>query len=104
MLIAPKDGKYKIAYFVSMYPAISHTFILREAIRLRTLGFEIDFASINLPDRSDAAMTDEERLEKSRTYYVKSHGIRGALMAHMTLFYNPRAWLRGLKSIFHLAG
>ena len=97
------DKKFKIAYLVSMYPAISHTFILREAIRLRTLGFEIDFASINLPDRPDAAMTDEERLEKSRTYYVKSHGIRGALMAHMTLFHNPRAWLRGLKSIFHLA-
>lgn len=104
MLIAPDDRKYKIAYFVSMYPAISHTFILREATRLRTLGFEIDFASINLPDRPDAAMTDEERLEKSRTYYIKSHGILGALIAHMALFYNSRAWLRGLKSIFHLAG
>ena len=41
----------RIAYLVSEYPGISHTFILREVRRLRALNFDIRVASINAPDR-----------------------------------------------------
>lgn len=40
----------RIAYLVSRYPAISHTFILREVLALRRLGAAIETFSIRRPD------------------------------------------------------
>ena len=70
-----------LAYLVSRYPAISHTFILREIAHLRTLGYQIHTASINAPDRSLEAMDATERTEAEQTYGVKQHGATGALAA-----------------------
>ncbi|MEE4299637.1 MAG: hypothetical protein V2J24_09355, partial [Pseudomonadales bacterium] len=61
----------RLAYLVSAYPAISHTFILREIRHLRTRGFDIHVASVNGPDRPGAGLTADEREESARTYYVK---------------------------------
>ena len=71
----------KLAYLVSAYPAISHTFILREVAQLRALGHRIVTASINRPDRALAQMDPHERAEAERTYVVKPHGVVGALAA-----------------------
>lgn len=68
-----------LAYLVSRYPAVSHTFILREVIRLRELGHRIHTASINAPDRLLEAMDPAERVEADATYFVKADGARGAL-------------------------
>jgi len=70
-----------LAYLVSRYPAISHTFILREIAHLRTLGYQIHTASINAPDRSLETMDATERTEAEQTYGVKQHGAAGALAA-----------------------
>jgi glycosyltransferase involved in cell wall biosynthesis len=70
-----------LAYLVSRYPAISHTFILREIVHLRTLGYQIHTASINAPDRSLDGMDATERAEAEQTYGVKQHGAAGALAA-----------------------
>jgi len=70
-----------LAYLVSRYPAVSHTFILREVAHLRTLGHTIHTASINAPDRLLAAMDATERQEAEQTYCVKQHGIVGAASA-----------------------
>jgi len=70
-----------LAYLVSRYPAISHTFILREIAHLRTLGHQIHTASINPPDRSLDVMDATERAEAEGTYVVKQHGGAGALAA-----------------------
>jgi colanic acid/amylovoran biosynthesis glycosyltransferase len=87
----------RLAYLVSQYPAISITFILREIRTLRRLGFEIQVASINVPDRSDEGLTVAEREEKLDTFYVKQAGLIGALKAHVyTLFTQPLSYLRGL--------
>ncbi|MBA2580267.1 MAG: glycosyltransferase family 4 protein [Thermoleophilaceae bacterium] len=40
----------RIAYLVSRYPAISHTFILREVLALRRLGAEIETFSVRRTD------------------------------------------------------
>ena len=80
MNIAPPP----MAYLVSRYPAISHTFILREIQRLRTLGHTIFTASINPPDRGVDAMEPYERQEANNTFFVKAQGAWGALAA---LFY-----------------
>ena len=70
-----------MAYLVSRYPAISHTFILREVQRLRALGHTIFTASINAPDRSREAMEAYERQEADNTFFVKAQGALGALTA-----------------------
>lgn len=71
----------KLAYFVSAYPAISHTFILREIKRLRELGHTIETASINPPDRALEAMDAYELNEAKQTYCIKNAGALGALTA-----------------------
>jgi glycosyltransferase involved in cell wall biosynthesis len=87
-----------IAYLVSQYPFISHTFILREVLALRALGFPIEVASINAPDRAGAALTEEERSEAARTYYVKAQSPARALLGHMSMLAaSPLAYGRALR-------
>jgi len=94
-----------MAYLVSRYPAVSHTFILREVQALRRQGFVIETASINAPDRPADGMPEGERHAAASTYYVKAHGIRGALAAHaLTLLRRPRAWAAGLAYALSLGG
>ncbi|HEC85210.1 MAG: colanic acid biosynthesis glycosyltransferase WcaL [Candidatus Parabeggiatoa sp. nov. 2] len=89
--------KIRLAYLVSQYPAISHTFILHEIRTLRRLGFEISVASINAPDRRKEQLTAKEREEATNTFYVKPAGITGAAKAHLsTVLTQPLRYLRGL--------
>ncbi len=71
----------KLGYLVSTYPAISHTFILREIQHLRRDGWEIVSASVNQPDRSLQQMDVYEKKEAELTYGIKAHGVIGALKA-----------------------
>ncbi len=95
----------RMAYLVSRYPAVSHTFILREVLQLRAQGFDLHVASINSPDRPAEQLTADERAEAKETYYVKAHGAVGAASAHLaTLVARPLAWLRGLLFALRLGG
>jgi colanic acid/amylovoran biosynthesis glycosyltransferase len=92
-----------IAYLVSQYPMLSMIFVLREVVQLRELGMEIAVASINAPDRAPEGMTVEELTESRRTYYLKDHGLRGAVRAHIqTMLQAPAGYLRGLRLILRL--
>ncbi|PUE46375.1 hypothetical protein B9Z47_13545 [Limnohabitans sp. 2KL-1] len=71
----------RLGYLVSTYPAISHTFILREIQHLRRDGWQIVSASVNQPDRPLAQMEAYERQEAETTYGIKADGARGALKA-----------------------
>lgn len=87
----------RIAYLVSQYPAVNHTFILREIRALRSQGFEIDIVSIRPPDRHPSALTGEERQELARTRAIKDISIPGALGAQVTEFLRrPAGYLGGL--------
>jgi glycosyltransferase involved in cell wall biosynthesis len=101
---SPQAGRVRMAYLVSRYPAVSHTFILREVLQLRQRGFDIEVASINAPDSAEQDMGAEERGEAGRTYYVKRHGILGAIAAHLHGLSRPAAWLRGLRFALGLGG
>ena len=95
----------KIAYLISQYPAISHTFILREILELRRLGFTILPASINAPDRPVDQLTALEREETKNTWYVKRQGVRGALSALLTtLITQPKGLGRGFAKALKLGG
>src|SRR5271155_2783561 len=101
----PSSDAIRIAYLVSRYPAVSHTFILREVQRLRSANFEIHVASINPPDRAAASMTSEERDETAATFYVKREGVRGAILAHAAvLMSSPGAYFIGLGFALKLGG
>lgn len=92
------SGGRRLGYLVSRYPAISHSFILREVRGLRELGFEIEVASINGVDRPEEELTREEREEMARTFYVRQAGWRGAIAAGVaSLRRSPRGVWRGLR-------
>ncbi len=94
-----------LGYLISRYPSISHTFILREVLELRRLGFRIDVASINDPDRAREDLTAEERAAAAATFYVKAAGLGGALRAHSaSLLRTPSGYLRGLWFAARLGG
>ncbi|HTW79616.1 MAG TPA: glycosyltransferase family 4 protein [Terracidiphilus sp.] len=94
-----------LAYLVSQYPMLSMIFVLREVVQLRELGFRIDVASINSPDRAPEHLTAQESAEARRTYYLKQRGLRGAVGAHFqTLLTNFTGYLIGLRLAFQLSG
>jgi len=97
--------KIHLAYLVSRYPAISHTFILREINTLNKLGIDIAVASVNAPDRDDAQLTDTEKTAKNSSFYIKKAGIVGALRAHTrAITTRPIDYLKGLIFALRLDG
>lgn len=103
MASAEARHRARLAYLVSRYPAVSHTFILREVRGLRARGLEIHTASINPPDRAEAEMSEDERSEAQATYFVKQTPplvVIGALL--FFLVSSPLAWLRGLLHAIRL--
>lgn len=61
----------KIAYLVSCYPTLSHTFILREIQSLRQRGVEVEIVSIREP-QNPFSLGLEEQQELKNTYYLLS--------------------------------
>ena len=94
-----------MAYLVSRYPSLSHTFILREVLSLRAQGLDILVASINPTDRPPGALTAEERAETATTFYVKKAGARRLLWACLVSFLRrPGRLFQGLIFSIRLGG
>lgn len=94
----------RIAYLVSQYPAVNHTYILREIRELRKLGWDIHVASIRPDIRPCDQLTQEEHEEQSRTWCVKTQGFGRALLAHLAcLLVRPHSYVTGLLSALSLA-
>ncbi len=64
-------GGTRLAYLVGQYPAINHTFVLREVLQLRALGCDLHLASVLPADRPAHELTETERAEARQTYYIK---------------------------------
>lgn len=94
----------RLAYLVSQYPAITHTFILREIRTLRELGYDIRIVSIRAPDRAIDQMSPEEREENAHTWAVLPQGW-ATILAHQlaVLFTRPGAYLKALWSALAMA-
>ncbi len=94
----------RLAYLVSQYPAINHTFILREIRALRAQGFELHVISIRPPDRPTAGLSEEEREEAGQTFTVLTAGFGPVLAAHLaTLARRPFAYAGGILYALRLA-
>jgi colanic acid/amylovoran biosynthesis glycosyltransferase len=91
------------ALLVSAYPAVSHTFILREVLGLRRLGLHLETASINNDDRPLGQLSAEEQNERAQTFYVKAAGWRGALRSHAAAAFRfPRKYVGGLREALRI--
>ncbi len=90
---------------MSQYPAVNHTFILREIRALRSLGSEVHIISIRPPDRPSEGLSQEERFEQQQTFTVLAAGAGAIAFAHAeTLARRPLAYVAGLWDAFRLAG
>jgi colanic acid/amylovoran biosynthesis glycosyltransferase len=99
------SGARRMAYLSAQHPMLSMIFIVREIAELEKLGFDIEIASINDSDRPTAELTSVEAAQADKTYYVKRHGVRGALAAHgHRLFTSPVRYLAGWRQALSLAG
>src|SRR5271156_1918633 len=95
----PPTPQIRIAYFLSRYPAISHTFFLKEILGLREIGFEIETASVNPPDRPTSQLPPIEAAEARNTYCLKQIGAWGALYPLLLFFFpHQRVIPRGLSA------
>jgi colanic acid/amylovoran biosynthesis glycosyltransferase len=83
----------KIGYLATHYPSVSHSFILREILALEAVGVDIEPMAIN-PAPEDDVLTDVDRAERSRTFYVKSQSKAAVLRSVMRAFRrSPRGFL-----------
>lgn len=98
-------GTRRMAYLSAQHPMLSMIFIVREIAALEQLGFDIEIASVNNSDRPRDKLTTIEAAQADKTYYIKAHGLAGALAAHAhTLFTRPLRYLRGWRYAMSLAG
>lgn len=98
-------GPPPIAYLVSQYPAVTHTFVLREIRELRRIGYDIRVASIRAADRPFEQLTAEEQEKQRATYYVKLARFTATFRSHLrTLFSRPLPYFRGMAYALRLGG
>jgi colanic acid/amylovoran biosynthesis glycosyltransferase len=95
----------QLTYLISCYPAITHTFILREILALRELGCIVRTVSIKSPERSSDGLTSVEEAERQQTFYVKGRGLRRIAWDHLKCFTSrPLRYLAGLWFTVRLCG
>ncbi|HYL35013.1 MAG TPA: glycosyltransferase family 4 protein [Bryobacteraceae bacterium] len=95
--IALRREPVQIAYLVSQYPAVSHTFILREIRGLRALGLDVRVASVRAADRPFEQLSAEEQEEQRATFYIKPAGPAALMAANLRmLLARPRSYLGAL--------
>ncbi len=93
----------KIAYLCSEYPAISHTFVLREVDALRRLGAEIATFSIRRT-HSDHLLTHADRVAAESTFAILPPRWSRLLGAHLRLAVTaPLTYLATLALALRLA-
>ena len=96
---APASAAMKIAYLVGHYPAISHTFILREVEGLRARGVEIETISVHRAAESQL-LTDAGGREHASTYTILPPRWGELARAHLSAFARaPFAYLSTLALV-----
>jgi glycosyltransferase involved in cell wall biosynthesis len=101
----PQGAAVRLGYLISQYPAVNHTFILREIRILRQCGFDIRVVSIRQPDRRPDVLSPEEADEYRFTSFVLGAGIFRIAAGHARAFFaRPFRYLSTLAFAIGLAG
>jgi colanic acid/amylovoran biosynthesis glycosyltransferase len=94
----------RLAYLLSQYPTVTHTFLLREIRTLRDSGLDFQIISVRGCDRPDHLLSPEEREERERTYVVLEEGFGSVVWTHLAiLIKRPRRYLAGVVYALRLA-
>jgi glycosyltransferase involved in cell wall biosynthesis len=95
----------RLLYLIGQHPAINHGYLLAEIRYLRRLGFEVPVVSVREPDRPVEELTEQEREEAVKTYYLKSVPVNRVIWAHMQeALQHPWNYSRGLIFSLQLTG
>jgi glycosyltransferase involved in cell wall biosynthesis len=94
----------RLGYLISQYPAVNHTFILREIRALREMGFDILAVSIRVPDRRPEQLSPDEADEFRRVFTVFGSPWRIAIAHLRTALTRPAAYLSTLFGALRLGG
>jgi len=95
----------KLGYLISQYPALSHTFVLREVRALRRRGVDVRVVSVRKCDRPIAQLSADEAEEAVRTFSVMGAGYLHALVANLRILCrHPLGYVRGLFYACALSG
>ena len=87
----------KLGYLISQYPALTHTFVLREVRALRRQGVDVRVVSVRSCDRPMAELSADEAGEAAQTFSVTGAGYLHALVANLrVLCRHPLGYVRGL--------
>jgi colanic acid/amylovoran biosynthesis glycosyltransferase len=96
-------GRVRLAYLLSAYPAISHTFFLNEIAELRKRGFSIDVASINKPHWPSDSISGQVSGALASTFYIKDgKPLQIGLILLGIFLTSPVVVWRGIRSLGQL--
>ncbi len=92
----------RIGYIVSQYPGVSHTFIQREVLGLRNLGWDITTISIRRPHQREL-LTPTDKAEAQSTHVVVPPSPLTLLAALVRpLLYSPGLFLRSMRAAWRI--
>ncbi len=95
--------RLRLAYLTTHYPALSHTFILREVAALRRLGAEVHTISLRRTD-GEHLLSQENRDAWQTTYAILPPRPRDVLTTHLrALLRYPRGYLGTFYEALSLA-
>lgn len=87
----------KLAYLLSEYPTLGHTYLLREVRQLRAMGWDIQTISVRRPGTRPLPLSAEETEELNSTWYILGSSLPAHIASHVaTFFARPLRYLRGL--------
>jgi colanic acid/amylovoran biosynthesis glycosyltransferase len=93
----------RIAYLCAQYPAVSHTFILREVDALRRRGVEIDTFSVRRAG-ADHLLADADRAAFASTFAIRPPRVGKLCEAHLKLaLSSPAGYASTLARALRLA-
>jgi colanic acid/amylovoran biosynthesis glycosyltransferase len=81
----------RIAYLVGRYPGVSHTFIQREVVALRSLGVDVSTFSVWRTDPQEL-LSEGDRREYERTQVLLPPRLPAALAGHVRAAEMPRGY------------
>lgn len=93
----PMPSPPRIAYLTALYPAVSHTFILREVEGLRALGLDVETVSVRHPG-SEHLRGDAEQSAARDTFYILKAARQGLTLplALGVALRRPKSFMRAL--------